>query len=120
MKKSLKDINPFEGKDKTAIRQIFHPQETVNGIRFSLAQFTLGPNRSSTPHKLRSAEVYYILEGHGKLHLGEKEYDVKKDDSVYVKPKTVQYIENVGSHDLKFLCIVDPAWRQEDEQIIGH
>jgi len=28
-----------------------------------------------------------------------------------------QYIENTGDSDLKFLCIVDPAWREENEEV---
>ncbi len=33
-----------------------------------------------------------------------------------VKPG--QYILNTGSSELKFLCIVDPAWQREDEEIL--
>jgi mannose-6-phosphate isomerase-like protein (cupin superfamily) len=29
----------------------------------------------------------------------------------------MQYIENTGVSVLKFLCIVDPAWRKEDEEV---
>jgi len=35
-----------------------------------------------------------------------------------VKPaNSSQYIENTGNEDLVFLCIVNPAWRREDETI---
>ena len=27
----------------------------------------------------------------------------------------IQCIENIGTGDLIFYCIVDPAWREEDE-----
>lgn len=118
MRITLNDISSFEGKDKTTIRQIFQPSNTADRIRFSLAHFTLKANRRSALHRLRSAEVYYILEGKGKIHLEEEEYNVKKDDAVFVKPNTAQFIENVGVQDLIFLCVVDPAWQQEDEQII--
>jgi len=29
-----------------------------------------------------------------------------------------QYIENTGSGNLQFLCIVEPAWKPEDEIIL--
>ncbi|MFH0771399.1 MAG: hypothetical protein V1933_02145 [Candidatus Omnitrophota bacterium] len=35
---------------------------------------------------------------------------------IYIPPKATQYIENKGSRDLKFLCVVDPAWRKENEE----
>lgn len=30
-----------------------------------------------------------------------------------------QYLENTGKNNLKFLCIVDPAWKKEDEAILN-
>ncbi len=48
---------------------------------------------------------------------GER-YQVKKDDSVYVPPSSKQYIKNTGNTDLRFLCIVEPAWKPEDETIL--
>jgi mannose-6-phosphate isomerase-like protein (cupin superfamily) len=35
--------------------------------------------------------------------------------AVYVPPGALQRIENTGSGDLSFLCIVGPMWRAEDE-----
>ncbi|MDH3611601.1 MAG: cupin domain-containing protein [Nitrosopumilus sp.] len=112
------EIPTIEGKEGTKIKQYFHPHNTLNGIRFSLAQFTLEQGKSSLLHKLQSSEIYYILEGTGKLNVGDESFSVKKDDSVYVPPMSEQFIENTGEVDLKFLCIVDPAWKAEDEIIL--
>jgi mannose-6-phosphate isomerase-like protein (cupin superfamily) len=38
---------------------------------------------------------------------------------VYIPPGAEQHIRNTGAGDLKFLCIVDPAWRAEDEEVTG-
>jgi mannose-6-phosphate isomerase-like protein (cupin superfamily) len=35
---------------------------------------------------------------------------------IYVPPRGVQHIENTGSDDLEFLCIVDPPWYPEAEE----
>jgi mannose-6-phosphate isomerase-like protein (cupin superfamily) len=37
--------------------------------------------------------------------------------AIYIPPNAKQYIRNTGSSDLKFICIVDPAWRKEDEAV---
>ena len=29
-----------------------------------------------------------------------------------------QSLENTGSQDIEFLCLVDPAWKAEDERIL--
>jgi len=112
------EIPTIKGKEGTKIKQYFHPHNTLNGIRFSLAQFTIMPGKKSLRHKLQSSEIYYFLEGIGKLNIGDESFSVKKDDSVYVPPMSEQFIENTGTSDLKFLCIVDPAWKPEAEMIL--
>lgn len=112
------EIPEIDGKEGTKIKQYFHPHNTLNGIRFSLAHFTINQGKSSFRHKLQSAEIYYILEGTGKLKVNGELITVTKDDSVYIPPLSEQFIENTGSSDLKFLCIVDPAWKAEDETIL--
>ena len=97
------EIPTVEGKEGTKIKQYFHPHNTRNGIRFSLAQFTLKPSKRSLLHKLQSSEVYYILEGKGVLTINSKKITVEKDDSVYVAPLSDQFIENSGTEDLRFL-----------------
>jgi mannose-6-phosphate isomerase-like protein (cupin superfamily) len=36
---------------------------------------------------------------------------------VYVPPQATQSLSNTGTEEIKFLCLVDPAWRPEDEEI---
>jgi mannose-6-phosphate isomerase-like protein (cupin superfamily) len=43
---------------------------------------------------------------------------VAAGQAVYIPPLAVQSIENTGDGDLKFLCLVDPAWRPEEEEIL--
>jgi mannose-6-phosphate isomerase-like protein (cupin superfamily) len=112
------EIASFDGEDGTKIKQYFHPHNTLNGIRFSLAQFTIKQGKRSLRHKMKSSEIYYILEGEGILRIKDESFDVKKDDSVYVPPMSEQFIENTGKSDLRFLCVVDPAWKAEDEVIL--
>ena len=112
------EINSIQGNEGTKIKQYFHPHNTLNGINYSLAQFTLEIGKKSKLHKMNSSEIYYILEGEGKLKTNNETYHVQKDDSVFIPPNTEQCIENTGSKDLKFLCIVEPAWKVADETIL--
>ena len=52
------------------------------------------------------------------LEINKERFHLKKDDSVYVPPNSEQFIENTGTIDLVFLCIVEPAWKIEDEIIL--
>lgn len=33
-------------------------------------------------------------------------------------PNSTQYIKNTGDYDLSFLCIVEPMWRREEEELV--
>ena len=114
----LDSTKPVIGDEGTQIRQIFHPHNTMLGIRYSMIKCTLGPGKKSKPHILKSSEVYYIVKGSGVLHMDSQEHQVKTDHAVYVPPHSKQFIENTGATPLEFLCIVDPAWRKEDETVV--
>lgn len=105
--------------DKTLLRELLHPDKTDLHIGYSLAHARVKPGQTTLPHRLKTSEVYYILEGQGIMHIDKESSPVMAGQAVYIPPRAVQYIENNGSSELKFLCIVDPAWRQEDEEIIS-
>ena len=112
------EIKPIQGNEGTEIKQYFHPHNTLNGINYSLAQFILESGKKSKLHKMSSSEIFYILEGTGILHVDDESHHLEKDDSAYVPSNSKQFIENVGTNDLKFLCIVEPAWKADDEVLL--
>ena len=116
--KRLKDAAEFKAGDASLLRELLHPAKDPLDIRYSLARAVVGPGAKTLRHRLRSAEVYYILEGRGLMRVGDEGAEVEAGQAVYVPPGQVQSIENTGRGDLAFLCIVDPAWRAEDEEIL--
>lgn len=117
--KDIGDCRAFSAIDDTIIRELLHPVETGMAIACSLAHATLGPGKSSRPHRLRtSSEIYYILEGNGTMHVGHQSADVRAGQILFIPPGATQFIENKGQGELTFLCIVDPAWHEEDEEVL--
>ncbi len=116
--RKISEIEAIQGIEGTKIKQIFHPHNTLNGIRYSVSHFIIEKGKSSILHKMKTSEIYYILEGEGILYVNDEKIEVKKDSSVYVPPMSKQFIENSGDSELKFLCIVDPAWKQDDEILL--
>ena len=114
----LKDCDEFIAGDGSLLRELLHPDKADLPIRYSLAHATIKPGARTKPHRLRTTEVYYLLQGQGRMHIGAEISDVNADCAVYIPPGSTQYIENVGATDLLFLCIVDPAWRREDEELV--
>ena len=118
--KHLKDCRQFIAGDGSVLRELLHPDKAEISIRYSLAHATLEAGQRTKPHKLTSSEVYYVIKGRGLMHIDRESFEVRPDCAVYIPPGAVQYIENIGNSELKFLCIVDPAWRQEGEQVCAH
>ena len=104
--------------DKTILRELLHPDRADLKIHYSLAHAIVKPGQSSLPHRLRTSEVYYILEGKGIMNVDDESAAVHAGQAIYVPPNSNQHISNTGDSDLKFLCIVDPAWQPEDEEVL--
>lgn len=115
---NLKDSKEFIAGDGSILRELIHPKKTNIQVHYSLAHAKVPVGRKTRAHKLKSYEVYYIIDGHGLMHIDEKSFDVAPDTAVLIRPDSVQYIENKGNSELIFLCIVDPPWRKEDEEVM--
>ena len=107
----------FMAGDSTHLRELLHPDKQPLALRYSLAHATLPVGQTSLPHSLKTSEVYYILSGSGEMHIDGETQMVEPGDAVYIPPNARQFIYNCGSEPLVFICIVGPAWRQEDETV---
>ena len=58
-----------------------------------------------------------ILEGKGKMFINDECATLEPGDTVYIPPNAKQCIENISDQELVFICIVDPAWKEEDEVV---
>lgn len=105
--------------DNCILRELLNPLKDSIAIRYSLAVAKVKPNEITYAHKIKSTEVYYILQGEGEMHINNEKEKVFAGQAVYIPPNAVQRIKNIGKKDLIFLCIVDPAWRKQDEEVIN-
>lgn len=115
----LRDCREIIARDKTFLRELLHPAREPLALRYSLAHALVKPGQESEPHRLGTSEVYYILQGRGVIRVDGESAAVRAGQAVYIPPMAVQHIRNTGRSDLVFLCIVDPAWRAEDEEVLG-
>ncbi len=116
--RKLKDCADIKAGDGSTLRELFNPGPDRLPFGYSLARAVVGPGRKTRPHRLKGSEVYYILEGRGVMHVGDEAARVEAGEAVYIPPLHVQFIENTGGTDLAFLCLVDPAWTPEDEEVL--
>ena len=116
--RDLRDCEQFVAGDNTILRELLHPDKANVDLRYSLAHALVKPGDISLPHRLKTSEVYYILQGTGQMFIDNETAEVRTGQAVYIPPHAVQRIQNTGDVDLEFLCIVDPPWRAEDEEVL--
>ena len=112
------DRAEFLAGDHTRLREVFHPAKHPLKLGYSLAHGTLGPGQRSKWHVLDSCEVYYFLAGQGRFMIDDEVTHVEAGTTVYVPPGARQSLENTSNQEIEFLCLVDPAWKAEDERIL--
>ena len=113
----LFDCPEFIAGDSTILRELLHPDKQAINLRYSLAHAILPVGETSQPHSLTTSEVYYIISGSGEMHINDESHEIEAGDTVYIPPDAKQFLRNIGDEPIVFICIVDPAWRKEDETI---
>lgn len=115
--KKLNEIEAFIAGDETLLKEVLNPTNSDTTIKYSLAHAVVKPGQRTLPHRLKSSETYYVLRGTGKMTIDDETQILNANELVYIPPMALQCIENIGVDDLIFLCICDPAWREEDEVV---
>jgi mannose-6-phosphate isomerase-like protein (cupin superfamily) len=111
---NLSDVEPFITKDGSEIRELLaHRNSSVRNQ--SLAEARIAPGSSTTPHTHpKTEEIYYILEGRGRMQVGDEVCIVGANDAVAIPPGQWHQITNVGSDVLRFLCCCAPGYENDD------
>ena len=115
--RELDDCAEITAGDNTLLREIINPLIDPLSLRYSLAHARVAPGATTLPHRLNNSEVYYILEGEGEMTIDGEKGALKPGSTVYIPPESMQFVKNTGPGELVFICIVDPAWRKEDELV---
>lgn len=109
---------PFTTKDGSTIRELMSHRNS-DCRRSSLAEATLGVGCRTECHLHRDVEeIYYFLEGNGKILAGDDYLDVAPGDCVLHRPGVRHQTWNTGSVPLVFLCVCAPAYEHDDTDIL--
>jgi mannose-6-phosphate isomerase-like protein (cupin superfamily) len=70
-------------------------------------------------HKhLQHSEHVVILEGMGLMRLGEKEFEIKKGDVIFIPKNTAHAVKSTGKQPLKVLSVQAPYFDGKDRVFI--
>ena len=115
---NIADVPAFITADGSEIRELLAYRNS--SIRQqSLAEARLAPGQATTPHyHPRTEEIYYLLEGTGRMQLGGEVRDVGPGDAIAIPAGVAHQIKNTGSGLLKFLCTCAPGYEHTDTVLL--
>ena len=87
--KKLNDCPKFIAGDKTTLRENLHANKADLALKYSVAHAAV-KTRQCSHHKLKTSEVYYVLQGSGKMHIDDETASVSGHDTLY--PSTLHPI----------------------------
>jgi mannose-6-phosphate isomerase-like protein (cupin superfamily) len=117
------DLKPFVTKDKSLIREFFHPlhepsEQVPKDIPFSIALATVKPGQKTLKHiHETSTEFYYITRGTGTIQLNSKKQPIEEHTLICIPAKTKHTVTNTGKENMFILCICNPPYTHEDTRI---
>ena len=93
------------GSTKTNIQWLISKEQ--GALRFAMRLFTLEPGANIGIHNHPEEHEIYIVQGECDLisEDGTKRR-VQATDSIYVPPDEKHGYENIGSEELKFICVI--------------
>ena len=106
--------HPFITQDGSEIRELLsHRNSSIRNQ--SLAEATLRAGQSTRAHfHPKAEEIYYILQGQGRMRMNGEERLVGPGDAVAIPPGAPHKIFHQGSEDLVFLCCCAPGYEADD------
>lgn len=105
---------PFTTVDGSTIRSLLD-RSNAPVTHHSLAEATLEPGQATVRHHHRvSEEIYYLVEGAGRMDVDGELREVTVGDAVLIPPGAWHQLTNTGDGPLRLLCTCAPAYRHED------
>jgi len=104
-KRSLKDV-PLEPTRHGALKRVLVRHEEVHSSLMFLNEVYVAPAETIAAHQHKDMEeVFYFLEGEGRMQVGQEIQSVAAGDRVIVPIQTVHVLTNTSSDtQMKFIC----------------
>ncbi len=116
MKPSVITPDPSQAFDTEERCHILELSNVPDDPDCSIARASVAPGVTTHWHRLKAtAERYVILEGSGRVEVGElAPREIGAGDVVLIPPLCRQRVANIGEGELVFLAICTPRFGQEN------
>jgi mannose-6-phosphate isomerase-like protein (cupin superfamily) len=115
---NLATASTIETRHGSVIRPLV--DRTTSGItQCSLAEELLPPGHAVAPHfHATTEEIYYVLEGTGRMQVGAETAEVGPGDAIYIPRDSIHTLENTGDVPMRIILVCGPAFSRDDERFV--
>jgi len=111
---NIEQIEPFATKDGSEIRELLaHRNSGIRNQTLAEARLPVGAS-TAAHHHVKTEEIYYILEGSGRMQVDDESRDVAPGDAIAIPPGAYHQITNTAETTLCFLCCCAPGYEHDD------
>ena len=115
--KNVNSVESFITKDNSEIRELLaYRNSSIKNQSLAEARVPAGCSTLEHYH-IKAEEIYFILEGKGKMKIENEFCDVVSGDAIAILPGKHHKIWNVGENVLKILCCCAPPYEHNDTVI---
>jgi len=103
--KKFSEVEATEIKagEKTTIQVLISSDEAPH---FAMRRIVMQPGGSMPKHTNTVEHEQLVLGGRGRVGLGDKVYEVEKDDVLFISAGLPHFYETIGDEPFVFLCSV--------------
>lgn len=113
MRVSSKDEAPALSREDGLVSRILHSEQDAD-TDLTITWVEVAPGASQVRHSHAPEQVYVLVAGAGRMHVGGEEREVTAGDLVHIPANTTHGIENIGEETLEYVSAATPTFPSEE------
>jgi mannose-6-phosphate isomerase-like protein (cupin superfamily) len=101
-------------RDEGITSYLLASPRTAGGAHLTVTLVEIEPGGRQRIHRHAPEQIYYLLEGTGRMTVGSDVRDVQAGDCVFIPSQTDHGLENTTKRVLKYLSAAAPAFPGQD------
>lgn len=103
----MKKVNLYNiGGVKVKEDERYIVKDNTFGNKLILSSTNLKPNKETSGHYHNGQEeVYFFINGHGKMTIDKETFDVKENDIICINDGEFHKVHNTSNNNLYFVCV---------------
>ena len=87
---------------------------TCNTAHLATTLVEIEPGGKQHIHKHKPEQVYFIIDGIGKMTVGNEHQVVDSDNCIFIPSNELHSLENIGESKLRYFSTASPSFTEEE------